>query len=219
MIYRFGAIKHVVNFLINIMHQVKSFYGLSNEISSKQLFVRKDIVIGKTSKWFKDAKTESTSQVGKSVYFIGEAARDAIGADRDRRLKVVAAGMKVLERKTTASGGVEYRLVQEGIHLMAPYLSGRKVNVTVQDFCNILGAGLVSFSTLSPDTVNAIASQPVGVLICIYSYDVKDRLNEEEVSHDVSHNFYALCWKGGSRTLNVACNKIGELISLHEHGI
>ena len=90
-------------------------------------------------------------------------------------LKCVAAGIKVLERKAkTAPGEFEYRLVQvrahpddiavhnevicyvrvvrlqDGVDVMTRHVTSRAIDVSVQDFCNFLGGGLVSFNTLSP---------------------------------------------------------------------
>ena len=61
-------------------------------------------------------------------------------------LKIVSAGIKVLEKKVkNNSGEAEYRLVQEGLHVLLPHITTRKIFVTIQDFSNLLGGGLVSF--------------------------------------------------------------------------
>lgn len=173
--------------------------------------MRKDIPVGKGS-------ASSAPQIGKAVYYIGQSARDTLAADNERRLKVVAAGMKVLERKALANGEVDYRLTQEGIHIMVPFLSDRKVLVPIQDFCNLLGAGLVSYTTLTRETVQALNAQPVGVVVCMYQYDPRDKLVDESGSIGAStseteksyerHTLYALCWKGNGRAINVVCNKV-----------
>jgi hypothetical protein len=139
--------------------------------------------------------------------------------DKDERLKIVTAGVKMFERKDATNGGHDYRLLQEGISYIAPHVSNRKVKVTIQDFCNILGGGLVSFSTLSQSTINAVSLIQQGVLICIYDYDPKDVVVSAESESAAKaeadtgletpkHSFYGICWKGGSRTLNVMCGKI-----------
>jgi hypothetical protein len=93
-------------------------------------------------------------------------------------LKVVTAGIKVLERKSKANEEEEYRLVQDGIDAILPHITTRKVMVTCQDFCNLMGGGLVSFATLSAATLSALTSMSTGALICVYEYDAKDVLEE-----------------------------------------
>ncbi len=107
----------------------------------------------------------------------------------------------------------------------------------IQDFCNILGGGLVSYSTLTQSTINAVTLvQPAGIVICIYDFDPADVIGKNQeawlavtsliislflysVAADAaktedtgleapSHTFYAICWKGGSRTLNVMAGKV-----------
>ena len=46
--------------------------------------------------------------------------------------------------------------------------------MTIQDFCNLLDGGLVSFSTLSAGTLSALTGMSSGAVICVYSYDAKD---------------------------------------------
>ena len=103
--------------------------------------------------------------------------------------------------------------MQDGIAFLEPYITKRKVNVTIQDFCNILGGGLVSFSTLSGDFINALNKVNTGVVICTYDFKAEDVLATEgsvEVAAAATHKFYAVCWKGNSRAINVMCGKIGK---------
>jgi hypothetical protein len=64
--------------------------------------------------------------------------------------------------------------LQEGIDAIVPYITKRKVSLTIQDFCNLLGSGLVSFSTLSAETIKAVNAVGHGVLICEYKFRPSD---------------------------------------------
>ena len=100
----------------------------------------------------------------------------------------------------------------------------RKLHVSIQDFCNILGGGLVSYSTLSAKCVQAALEKRVGTLICIYDWKPSDVMGaagtgalsaaDEDASQpaegSVHHRFLAICWRCAGRTLNVMCSKTGE---------
>lgn len=56
------------------------------------------------------------------------------------------------------------------------------MTVSIQDFCNLLGGGLVSLSTIHADTLAVIGSMSSGAVICVYKYspaDVLERAKEE----------------------------------------
>ena len=65
---------------------------------------------------------------------------------------------------------------QDGLSSIVPHITTRKVSVSVQDFCNLLGGGLVSLSTLHPDTLVALAGLSSGAVICEYKYRKADVL-------------------------------------------
>ncbi len=112
------------------------------------------------------------------------------------------------------------------------YIGARKVKVTIQDFCNILGGGLVSYSTLSAQTIQQLCTMSCGVVICSYHYDSADYIDpvanqqtfadddkpKEEIKlgsssgskgpREGNHQFHAICWKGTSKTINVMCSRI-----------
>jgi len=186
--------------------KISEFYGFSPTLSPDSLFVRDD---------FKDLK-KGANNGSKSVYFVPEPLRNLMRNDREDRLKIVMAGVKVLERKkgTVDAEGGGYRLLQEGIVAIADHIGKRKVFVSCQDFCNILGGGLVSFQTLTAQTTLALLSMTQGALICIYEFRSSDKLESAAeksslYSVEEGHKFYAVCWRGHGSTINVMCNKIG----------
>jgi hypothetical protein len=99
----------------------------------------------------------------------------------------------------------------------------------VQDFSNLLGGGLVSFSTLSENTVQTCSAMGPGALICVYRYDPADVVTDSATAATDSsadeavvpaatsamskeHFIYAICWRGATRTLNVMCGKTGTIV-------
>ena len=57
-----------------------------------------------------------------------------------------------------------------------PHITSRKIKVSIQDFCNLLGGGLVSLSTLHVDTLKFMANMSSGAVICTYKYHPRDVL-------------------------------------------
>jgi hypothetical protein len=48
------------------------------------------------------------------------------------------------------------------------------VSVRIQDFCNLLGGGLTSLSTIHADTVAVLGNMSAGAVICVYTFDPAD---------------------------------------------
>jgi hypothetical protein len=159
-------------------------------------------------------RNENTASA-KSVYYVPPSVQELLRGDVDRRLKLVALGVKVFERKD-GKGAAEYRLLQEGASALLPFITRRKVTVNIQDFCNLLGGGLVSFSTLSAPTVQQLSGLSSGVFVCHYAYSPEDQApvmgNTAELPLQVfgpgPFHFYAVCWRGASRSINVMCGKL-----------
>lgn len=187
--------------------RIKEFYGFKDSLTCDAFFIRED-------------NTAAASSGAKSIYFIPASVRALMHGDADARLKVVTAGVKVFEKKVLRSGDVDYRLLQDGISYLEPYITKRKISVTIQDFCNMLGGGLVSYTTLSAECISRLSAMPTGVVIATYEFNPEDVTSEaaqKKNAHVVAgaHKFQAICWKGGSRAINVMCGKIGKNKNKH----
>jgi hypothetical protein len=177
---------------------VQAFYGLAPSISADNFYARKESSNG------------PVNGPVKSVYFVPSSVRDLLRGDRDGKLKVVALGVKVFERKDHDRGH-EYRLLQEGLQAIYPFVTKRKVRVPIQDFCNMLGGGLTSFSTLSAPAVLALSSLQPGVFVCSYSFqpeDVVDDTDAAVLAAAKGKEFAVVCYRGNGRTVNVMCGKV-----------
>jgi hypothetical protein len=147
-------------------------------------------------------------------------------ADKYDDVKIVCAGIKVFEKKVVGEK-IEYRPVQDGVSVLQHHIKGRQVGVSIQDFCNLLDGGLVSFSTLSNETVEKVKNLPPGALFVSYEFNASD-VNQAEASSSSSSALEAdekpdmsdtsatkrtlkltcVCWRGFSNTLNVMCGKV-----------
>ena len=105
-------------------------------------------------------------------------------------------------------------LLQEGIVYLVPYITKRKLQVSVQDMCNLLEGGLVSYVTLSDHLIEQLSTLSTGAAVCMYTYQPTDIINSQSTSSISTTSslppvsYYVVVWKGKSRTINVMANKI-----------
>jgi 16S rRNA C967 or C1407 C5-methylase (RsmB/RsmF family) len=206
--------KGLVDFSIWDIEQftkIKEFYGFEDSLTYDCFYVREE-------KHLNGTQNNPNKGPAKSVYFLPKVVRNIIlEGDKTQQLKIVSAGIKVLERKIEKNNLVDYRLLQDGAASIVPHITKRKLMVTIQDFCNILGGGLCSFSTLHPDTVRAVNCISTGALICMYKFSYDDMITAEGVESTNNINgskantedliFHCVCWRGHTRTINVMCGK------------
>lgn len=202
--------------------KLQEFYGFDERLTAASMYTRKDLSV---------AGPSSGGAGAKSVYWLPRPIRDLMGVCE---LKIVSCGMKVFERHNSS----EYRLVQEGVSSIGPFITKRIVEVGCQDFCNFLEGGLVSFSTLSTAAVEALSATEVGVIICVYKFSSADVLPDTDLSLAVADAtdsgtasaaaassgqsglmvapIYAICYRSKARALNIMCNKKEVEVMRHQ---
>ena len=190
-----GPSRGLVEFVqweVTQFEMVREYFGFTSEVTATCFFTR-----------------EEGSGPPKSVYYAPSAVQDLLKGDREGKLKIVTLGVKIFDRKDT-KGGAEYRLLQEGLTAILPFITRRKVDVTIQDFCNLLGGGLVSFTTLSAPTVLALLSMQSGIFISCYRYRHEDVLKTSDTTSYSADQieFAVVCWRGSARAVNVMCGKV-----------
>jgi hypothetical protein len=105
-------------------------------------------------------------------------------------------------------------LLQDGIDVISPHITKRKIVCTAQDFCNFFEGGLVSFTTLSKPCLDSLAALASGSVLCTYEFSPDDMVPTGDASvdgrpvGDRKHSFSLVCWRGIKNTLNVMCAKI-----------
>jgi len=188
----------------------KNFYGLDEVARPHDAFYTRmdaaNLPGGKAEKGGNAAQGKP-----KGVFYFPTPTREIL---KCCDLKVVSAGIKVFERKKEGGGpggSGEYRLCQDGIQALAPFMTKRVVQVTAQDMCNLLEGGLVSYSTLDAATVAVLTALERGPIVCTYKYNDAD-----VVSAGMDHvkpaqrvpPLYIICSvNGNTRAMNVLCGK------------
>lgn len=182
-----------------LFSKIRSTFGFSASFSTDNLFIRED---------YNSSNKSGVS--AKAIYYLPSSVCEFLSADVEGNLKIVTAGVKVMEKVVKHSGEVDYRLVQEGLHAMLPHITARKVFMTAQDFSNILEGGLVSFQTLSMDTIAALRLLTVGTFIAVYRYSKEDVCSSTDgiPYGELQHSLHALCNRGPTSAINVMCSKI-----------
>ena len=129
--------------------KIRTFYGLSADLP-EQFYGRSE-------------KYKNISYVSKTVQ---ELCIESASMRRSGALQIVHTGLKCFEFNKR---GVEcmYRLNQEGVGIIIPYMTRRKVVVGIEDFVVLLqkvGAGLFTFSRFQRTTHLALSLSSVCVL-------------------------------------------------------
>ncbi|XP_068700887.1 RNA cytosine-C(5)-methyltransferase NSUN2-like isoform X1 [Montipora foliosa] len=129
---------------------IKEFYGINDSFPVSQLFVRS--VFGKK----------------RNVYLVSKAVKDVMGMV-DNNHKVINTGMKVIARAENDNVSCAFRLMQEGIEAMVPFISKRKVSITQEDVITLLTQDRPfcdQFSSTTREQFNKIEGQ--GCIVYLY---------------------------------------------------
>ena len=69
--------------------------------------------------------------------------------------------------------------------------------------------------SITKDTIQRLISLSAGIVICFYEFDSADvlagensKMDESSSSAPQAYSFYAVCWRGEARALNVMCSKV-----------
>lgn len=223
-----GAIVEYKQWDTEAFRVIQDFYGIEGStIKASNFFVRYDHA--QTAKIMQHRQRQMKAAgrdpgdmdeqklSNKTIYYIPDNVSQILHTSG---LKVVAAGVKVFEKRNTSSSYTavlnqaadsstvtaaganvvqDYRLLQEGLHVLAPYMTHRQVHITLQDLCNMLAGGLVSYSTLDSNTITQLIAQSIGCVICSHRH--------VDATTGTEHVFRMVCWRGTSRTVNVMCHK------------
>jgi len=99
------------------IENIKEFYGLSSQFPQEQWVVR------------------SEGEKFRTIYFISDSVESILNSEDSHRILVVNSGVKMFFRNE-GDGNVKcsYRIVNEGLSTISPYLSDKRViNVTLND--------------------------------------------------------------------------------------
>ncbi len=171
-------------FLINDANReswksMKSFYGIKDTFPENLLFTR--------------------SVGAKMISFVNKTVRDyAMDFDnKGRRLHLVNVGLKVFEKNSRPGVDCAYRLQQDGIAALLPYLTKRVVDVNFQDMLYLLQNSERGFPVIAMSDEASKVMKNLTNGSCVLRLNTSE-FESEKVMNDagIPSNFCIVCWRG-----------------------
>lgn len=131
----------------------------------------------------------SRSAHNKRVYFLSPAVKEVLLHPRNHRLKVVQTGQRMFEKHRGPKAyevKCEYRLVQEAVYALLPFITKQKVEVKLPLFHRFLGAPSIAFRDMTEAEAAIFQSQDIGSAVML--------LEDREVLADESGALALACW-------------------------
>ena len=163
----------------DIWPNLMEYYGLSDDFPKRQYMSR----------------SKSNSKV---LYFVGKPVTDLMDRGMQDRLTIINAGLKGFERNSK-DVGAEYRITQESIQFLVPYMTKRKITgVNVKDFELCLETGAIKLETLSDEFAAQIRELiPGSFVIQLTGFE-----------EDVAKKLCMVMWKCRGDAVNCLVSKI-----------
>jgi 16S rRNA C967 or C1407 C5-methylase (RsmB/RsmF family) len=148
-----------------LMEPLIEHYGLSNGFD-KSLYM---------------ARACSDSKI---IYYVGRPVKQLFDLGMQKRVTIVNTGLKGFMRnnRNVSDCAVTYRVCQEGIHFLVPYMTKRKYVVSKQDFRTcLLGEGkTIHLSRFSHKFRNEVKEESVGSIVVLLD-GYEDQLDQKLV--------------------------------------
>ena len=100
----------------------------------------------------------------QNLYFMGKGVKKLIDLGIQERLTVINSGLKGFNRNSSECKA-NYRIVQEGVHFVAPHMTKRKFSVSVEDFRACLSTDTIQISTFSDELAETVKTLDMGCFV------------------------------------------------------
>jgi hypothetical protein len=162
----------------SIWPSLVEYYGLSGNFPKEQYM----------------ARSKSNSKV---LYFVGKPVTNLMGRGMQDRLTIINAGLKGFERNSKDCGA-DYRITQEGIQYLLPYMTKRKIIATVKDFELCIAPGAIPIESFSDKFAGQVRDLIPGSFVVLL----------EGFEDDVAKKMALVMWKCRGDALNCLVAKI-----------
>lgn len=146
-----------------IWTKVRNFFSMASSFPNRQLMGRSE----------QDDK--------RNIYLVSDTVRNILETNGDK-IKVINTGVRVLTR---CEGNdrllCDYRICQQGVSIMLPYVSKQLVQMTRDDVYKLLTEENPSWNTFSPELQDALKCVENGCILLVY-YHCKGTPEEFEVA-------------------------------------
>ena len=133
------------------------------------------------------------------ISFVNKTVRDyAMDFDnKGRRLHLVNVGLKVFEKNSRPGVDCAYRLQQDGIGALLPYITKRVVDVNFQDMLYLLQNSERGFPLIAMSEDASKVMKDVTTGSCVLRLNTNEFTSEEEMNKaGIPSNFSIVCWRG-----------------------
>jgi tRNA (cytosine34-C5)-methyltransferase len=110
----------------------------------------------------------------RNVYFVSTALKKLVQLN-EKRFKFINLGVKLLSRSISQHVDCEFRLVQDGLHILYPYITKRIVRFTKDDVVTLLSSENPFISKMS--TTTQAQMQNLGQGGCVFVYEPHDNMD------------------------------------------
>ena len=162
----------------NILPNLMNFYGLEANFPQDQIMCRE-------------------CGEAKILYFITHAIKTKLIERGIQRITVINSGTKIFERNSKESE-VRYRVNQEGIHMIAPYMQKRKLVANFQDFVQCLNSGAIYLSSFSSSFAEQMRQLSLGAFVVAL----------EGFEDDYGKKMLMVMWRCRGEAVNCLVSKI-----------
>jgi len=140
--------------ILRSMEDVWKFFGITENLPIQQLLSR--------------------SEQSPKIYFISSAVSQLIGSDDKKRLQVINTGVKFfIKQHGNQDTNFPFRLSQEGLQWLYPFITKRKITITEKEFFNLLDNQDPFDVTFSLETQRAVGQIEQGSIIFVLGPNCK----------------------------------------------
>ncbi|XP_053212199.1 RNA cytosine-C(5)-methyltransferase NSUN2-like [Panonychus citri] len=156
--------------------EIKKFFKISDDFPVNQLVVR-------------------SLGAKRNIYFVTSSARDII-TNNETNVKFINAGVRLFSRADDKVCDVGYRITQEGLASLYPYLDkDNMVPLTASEMALLMSQEMTTHEELEKVTQEKLSTLPSGCIVAIY----REQLNSKSPSGEIINEemVIPLCiWKG-----------------------
>ncbi|GFT67052.1 hypothetical protein NPIL_67921 [Nephila pilipes] len=144
----------------------------------------------------------------RNIYFTSKIVKSIIQENLDN-IKIINTGVRMLSRSENKDTTCMYRLAQEGVSTISPYMSDRKMDIKLEDLVVLLTNEYPAHTLFSEETQQKLKGVASGCLILCYTGN-KRADDEFEIE---------LCGWKGNQTLRCYIPKVGRAHYLRICGV
>ncbi|XP_004363856.2 tRNA (cytosine-5-)-methyltransferase NSUN2 [Capsaspora owczarzaki ATCC 30864] len=156
---------------------------------------------------FDVTKLASRSEAGKrTIYLVNDSLKQVMNAVNASKLNLIMSGVKLFEKASSTNGRFPYRVTNDGVQLILPYLRKRVVHMTYPDVLVIAkGDRTPFFDRMAPSTreqLQALAAVEQGAGVLVFDPQLNPHPDNTEIVERVCISTWI-----GKVSLNVMVSK------------